>query len=182
MMNHGSNAQQIYALVALFTCLEALLGVINACLPVLKPIFKKFGDSHSSAWLSSVFSGTIPIFMRISQINSRWTSPSATKKDSGMEKEMPERPRLPESHGRAAMMSPPPAANLRSPSLSSPVPRGPPVPPKGDDYQPSPTKDWDRRKHGKGIQVQTEWDVERGISEESDRQPLDPRRDYKSRW
>jgi hypothetical protein len=35
--NHGSNAQQIYSLIALFTCLEALLGVINACLPVLKP-------------------------------------------------------------------------------------------------------------------------------------------------
>lgn len=182
-MNHGSNAQQIYSLIALFTCLEALLGVINACLPVLKPIFNKFGDSKSSAWLSSVMSGTIPIFMRPNQMGSRWSNPSAAKKDSGMEKEMPEMPRLPGSHGRAATMSPPPAANLRSPSLSSPIQsRGPPVPPKGDHYQPSPTKDWDRRKHGKGIRVQKEWDVERGMSEESDRQPLDPRRDYNSRW
>ena len=30
--------------------------------------------------------------------------------------------------------------------------------------------------------MQREWDVERAISRESDRQPLDPRRDYISKW
>ncbi len=42
----GINAQntlQQYATIALLTCLEALLGVINACLPVMKPIFTKLG-------------------------------------------------------------------------------------------------------------------------------------------
>lgn len=196
--NHGSNAQQIYSLLALFTCLEALLGVINACLPVLKPIFNKLGDSSASQWLSSVMSGTIPIFMRPSQMGSRWTMPSATKKDSGMEREMPEMPRWPGSHTGAAMMSPPPryvdhkaadmmfpslAANGRGPSTSSPTrTRGPPVPPKEDDYQASPAKDWDRRRDEKGVRVQRGWDVERGVSGESDRQPLDPRRSYDTRW
>ena len=83
----------------------------------------------------------------------------------------------------ANMMFPPPAMNVTSPSSSSPLQtRGPPVPPKEDDYRGDPTKDWDRRKHGKGIRVQKGWDIERGISEESDRQPLGPRRDYSSRW
>ncbi len=197
-MNHGTNAQQIYSLLALFTCLEALLGVINACLPVLKPIVNKFGDSTASEWLSSVMSGSIHIFMRPSQMGSRWTTPSATKKESGMGKEMPELPRWPGSNGGPAMMSPLPryvdkkaadmmfpssAANVRSPPLISPIQqRGPPVPPKEDNYQASPTKDWDRRKHDKGIRVHREWDVERGVSAESDRQPLDPRRNHNARW
>ena len=195
-MNHDTNAQRIYSLLALFTCLEALLGVINACLPVLKPIFNKLGESDTSAWLSSVMSGSIPIFMRPSQMGSSWTTRSATKKDSGPGKEMPEVPRWPGIYEMspppryvdnkvANMMFPSLAANVRSPPLSSPnQSRGPPVPPKEDDYQASPTKNWDRRKHAKGIRVQKEWDVERGVSAESDRQPLDPRRDYvyNARW
>lgn len=137
--------------------------------------------------------------MRPSQMGSRWTTSSARKKDSEMMgKEMPEMPRWPGSPGGAAMMSPPPryvddkaadvmfpslAPNVRSPSSSSPVqPRGPPVPPKEDDYQASPTKKWDKRKQGQGIRVQKEWDVEKGVSEENDRQPLSPRRDYNSGW
>lgn len=96
------------------------------------------------------------------------------------------------------MMSPPPRyvddkaanmmfasqmANMRSLSLRSPVqPTGPPVPPKEDKYQPVPMRDWDRRKNGKGIGAKTEWDVEKGITEENDRRPLDLRRDYHSRW
>ena len=192
-MNHGTNAQEIYSLIALFTGLEALLGVINACLPVLKPIFIKFGDSKASAWLSSVMSGSIPIFMRPSQMGSKWTTPSAMTKDPGMEKEMPEMPRWPGSPGEVRMMSPPPryvedkAANMMFPSsvtnvrnlpLGSPMPSRPPVPPKDDDYRASPTRNWDRKQHGHGIRVQKEWDVERGMSEESDRQPLESKRDY----
>ena len=30
--------QEGYAIIILLTCLEALLGVVNACLPVLKPV------------------------------------------------------------------------------------------------------------------------------------------------
>lgn len=82
----------------------------------------------------------------------------------------------------ARMMFPPPARNVRSlPSSSPNQPRGPPVPPKEDDYQGNPTKGWDRRTHGKGIRVQKGWDIERGVGEDSDWQPLDPTRGYSSR-
>ena len=36
---------QQYSMIALLTCLEALLGVINACLPVMKPIFSRLGTT-----------------------------------------------------------------------------------------------------------------------------------------
>ena len=38
---NAQNTRQQYAKIALFTCLEALLGIINACLPVLKPVVSK---------------------------------------------------------------------------------------------------------------------------------------------
>ena len=143
-------------------------------------------------------SGTIPIFMRPSQMGSSWTSRSARKKDSGMEKEMRELPRWPGSHGRAAMVSPAPryvdskaadlmfsssATDARSLPVTSLNPsRGPPVPPKEDEYPTHTTKNWDRRKHGKVTRVPKEWDVESGFSEEIDRRPLNPRSQYNTRW
>ena len=155
-------------------------------------------------------SGTIPIFMRRSQLGSKWTSaPSATttKKEPGTEKEIVRE--MPRWHGgshgsspplryvdskAAGMMFPSPAMNVwSSPSLSSPIqtrgplstprlPQAPPVPPKEDDYLASHTKNWDGGKPGKGIRVQRVWDVERGISEESDRWPLDRWKEDNSRW
>lgn len=109
---------------------------------------------------------------------------------------MPEMPRWPGTHGRAAMVSPAPryvdskAADMMFPSsVTSSLPltssnpsRGPPVPPKEDGYQTHTTKNWDRRKYGKGIRARNEWDVESGFSEESDRRPLDPRSQYNARW
>ena len=46
------NSLQQYSKVALLTPLEALLGVINACLPVMKPIFSKLRATgmFSSFW------------------------------------------------------------------------------------------------------------------------------------
>lgn len=40
---NAQNTQQQYETIALLTCLEALLGVTNACLPVMKPVFTKLG-------------------------------------------------------------------------------------------------------------------------------------------
>lgn len=42
---NAQNTQYQYATIAILTCLEALLGVINACLPVMKPIFSKLGET-----------------------------------------------------------------------------------------------------------------------------------------
>ena len=49
---NAQNALQQYSTIALLTCLEALLGLINACLPVMKPIFSKLGATgmFSSFW------------------------------------------------------------------------------------------------------------------------------------
>lgn len=69
----ASNAQEAYAIIAMLTSLEALLGVINACLPILKPIFNKLRGAApkigNSTGVSEILkSGTIPIFMRVSQM------------------------------------------------------------------------------------------------------------------
>ena len=147
-------------------------------------------------------SGTIPIFMHRSQLTNP-PSATTTKKKPGTEQEIVRE--MPPWHGgtpppryvgskAADMMFPSPAMNVRgSPSLSSPVqsrgplgtpilPRGPPVPPKKDNYRASPTKDWDRGEPGKGVWVQRVWDVERGMSEESDKRPLGPWKGDNSRW
>jgi len=49
--------QVLSARISLLTCLEALLGVINACLPTIKPIFRRVRSGSTlgslSAWPSS---------------------------------------------------------------------------------------------------------------------------------
>ena len=69
----SSNSQSDYAVIALLTSLEALLGIINACLPVLKPIYNRMRGTApkngNNADVNEILkSGTIPIFMRISQM------------------------------------------------------------------------------------------------------------------
>ncbi len=62
-------------------CLEAILGVTTACLPVLKPVFSKFREStkkpsgrkYTGKYLMF---GSIPIFMRVSQM---WQSRSGKR-------------------------------------------------------------------------------------------------------
>ena len=50
------NWQARSAQISFLTCLEALLGIINACLPTLKPIYNKIGSigfiGYFSAWTS----------------------------------------------------------------------------------------------------------------------------------
>ena len=59
-------------------CLEAILGIISACLPVLKPVFDKLGDwfktfSRMGNTSSSLNYGTIPIWIQVSRM---WQSRS----------------------------------------------------------------------------------------------------------
>ena len=66
----------------MLSCLEGLLGVVNACLPVLKPIFNKMRGTapKSGPGVNEILkSGTIPIFMRVSQM---FTLASRKGKDS----------------------------------------------------------------------------------------------------
>lgn len=54
---NADNTSAQYALIALLTCLESSLGVVNACLPVMKPVFDKLKPSSlisaMSEWTSS---------------------------------------------------------------------------------------------------------------------------------
>ncbi|MCJ1280285.1 hypothetical protein MMC21_008112 [Puttea exsequens] len=45
-----TNQSSVYPTIYLLTCLEALLGVINACLPVLKPVYDKAKRTISSSY------------------------------------------------------------------------------------------------------------------------------------
>ena len=63
-------AKQAYSLFALLTSLETLMGVINACLPCLRPSLHRIGQllsSHSNNKFSSALSGSIPIILRLSR-------------------------------------------------------------------------------------------------------------------
>lgn len=54
---NAQNTAAQYSLIALLTCLEATLGVVNACLPVMKPVIDKLKPtsfiSVLSGWTSS---------------------------------------------------------------------------------------------------------------------------------
>ncbi|CAF9933487.1 MAG: hypothetical protein ALECFALPRED_005609 [Alectoria fallacina] len=69
------NTQQQYATIALLACLEALLGVINACLPVMKPVFNKLMQTN----IFSLFRTRTPTVSSGKPIN---TSPSNRKTHS----------------------------------------------------------------------------------------------------
>ena len=190
--NHGTNSQAVYSLIALFTCLEALFGVINACLPVMKPILTKFKSSKAKDWLSSVLSGSIPIFIRRSQMDSVGKSYPSVRRKSYLKHGTPtELPRWPSDgtlggpHDRSPL---PQYGNARtanrafaSPSydrLDDALSRSPspPVPRKGKRY--IPKKRWATINEqdttpAPAIYVQREWDVESGArSEETDRKGL----------
>lgn len=67
--------------LAFLKCLEAILGVLNACLPVLKPVFSKFRDSMKKLCGREIRSrslkcGSIPMFMRVKHM---WKSRSRNR-------------------------------------------------------------------------------------------------------
>ena len=69
------SAQKMYSMIALLTSLEATLGVINACLPIMKPVFTKFLKSK-------VFSHVTPSFLLGSRRGTLRSHPSAWRKTS----------------------------------------------------------------------------------------------------
>lgn len=85
----SAQAQAEFALIALLTSLEALLGIIVACLPFLKPIVAKYSTKRSTSckgMTETTKSGSIPIMMRISHmlnVSSKKHTPS--KSDSSMD-------------------------------------------------------------------------------------------------
>lgn len=65
------HAQDMYCRIALLTSLEALLGIVSACLPMLRPILQKLRGSLLESGTNPIkpsTSGSIPIIMRKSQM------------------------------------------------------------------------------------------------------------------
>ena len=69
-------AKEGFALIALLTSLETLLGIITACLPLLRPIARKLWNSlpkRGSEKKNPSTSGTILVVMRISRTLTSWS-------------------------------------------------------------------------------------------------------------
>jgi len=67
----SASTQKAYSLIALLTSLETLLGIISACMPMLRPIAKKLYNVFQKRGTDSAVTGTsgsIPIMMRISHM------------------------------------------------------------------------------------------------------------------
>ncbi|KAM0801099.1 hypothetical protein BDR22DRAFT_888768 [Usnea florida] len=72
------HAQETYCNIALLTSLEALLGVISACLPLLKPLWCKIRGSQPERAIKATELGKMPILMRRGQMeNSSSGHPSS---------------------------------------------------------------------------------------------------------
>ena len=74
-------AKEGFALIALLTSLETLLGIITACLPLLKPVTKKLWrplPKRGSKSKNSSTSGTILVVMRMSRIFTSWSRKHST--------------------------------------------------------------------------------------------------------
>ncbi|KAL6713508.1 hypothetical protein ACLMJK_008973 [Lecanora helva] len=185
--NHVNNAQEVYSQVAFYTNLEALLGVINACLPVMKPVFMKLHSSKASSLISSFMSASIPVVLRLSHISKA----SSSKQKSTHKSHSSQEPRPWPSNDAMSLelqQTPPPQytddisptkspastpKSIRNVTIRSETPS---VPSPKNRRILSPT----RNEQGhvddamSGIYVERSWDVdvERGGSAESDRQVL----------
>ena len=171
---HGTNAQKIYSMIALLTCLEALLGVINTCLPVMQPVFTKFGDSKVwSSLTSPLGSSRRSLFSRSNTSNRSGAhnlSSNGKRRSDGFKANDIGHWPSPREHlaprfvdAKAANMMFSHHSQQSTVALGAPRP-----PPKSPHYQPE--KRWDDKDDG--ITVQRDWDVERGDSVETDRRLL----------
>lgn len=101
--------QEAYSVIALLTSLETLLGIISACMPMMKPIVKKLYDVFPKRGADTpvtATSGSIPIMMRISQMFSTSSKKYSSSKhrtslDPSWDEELSD-----EKHGRRAPPEP----------------------------------------------------------------------------
>ena len=168
---NDQNAAQQYSLIALLTCLEALLGVISTCLPVMKPVFTKFGTSKVWSYVSATLtSGRRSIFSHSSTNHSGTHDKRRSGRNSGYHRSRG-------SEGGNEMRSWPVSPSSGSDPLA-PIfvdskvaslafghkrsPESPPrPPPKSPYYKPESPRLTESLK-ADGITVRRDWDVERG--------------------
>lgn len=159
-----------YAMIALLTCLEALLGVINACLPVMKPIFNMLGDTRALAFLATWNSTWTGSRRSHASRSNRTHQSKARRSEGGPAGSGSKGIKRKASH---LMFSQDLPSEIRSPMASGATSPRRPVSkfhrPMGQwDYGSLETVD------ANAIHVKTDWDVEHRASE--DRLPIRPLR------
>ncbi len=167
----GQNAQMQYAMMALLTCLEALLGVMNACLPVMKPIYNKLRETRAlaflSTWNSTWFAG------RRSHVSRSTRNPSSSGRK---QKSCPGsgRPRGVVHKSSHSMLSQDMPSDIGSATSSGPTsPRMRITKP----HLPSPSWIYNSLEEGKSnaIHIKTDWRVDEQRASE-DKLPMHPPR------
>lgn len=194
LIRGDQNAQKIYSMIALLTCLEALLGVVNACLPVMKPALTKMGSAKVFTWATSSFSShsrssaNHPHLSASSRVGKHIKNPIWTRRvdrDSTGCKELSELPDYPHA-GAQAQFADTKGAQVTHGSVESGQRSGGPCGSSAhiqhEPYRPSnrghqasqmDAERWeDDQKTMPGIMVQHDWDVERNGSDETERNLL----------
>ncbi|KAL9100716.1 MAG: hypothetical protein Q9163_003942 [Psora crenata] len=184
---YGRNSPQIYATLVLLTCLEALLGVINTCLPIMRPVFIELGKARIWSYFPSasiIIGGAASKRSFFSRRSGNRSSNREGKNGSGG---YAAGPRGKGGEGNPSWPTPQPRdpahrfvdpKAVRMTILSHPSQQSistsegaPPPPPKSLDRQPDNLW-WEDKKAADGIVVQRDWDVERAGSAETDQRPL----------
>lgn len=151
------NTMQQYSMIALLACLEALLGVINACLPVMKPIFSRLGAT-------SIFSS---FRMRTPKVQNMYSGRPMGNQVLCEGRMYPHisPPRQIVHRDSLHMFSPGLPADVRAPS--TPLPNFS-LQPLSKFYL--PRTEWDhgpsKSRKGKGVSTITVWDYRHRPSEE----------------
>lgn len=157
-----SNAAEIYSMVSLLAGLEALLGAVNACLPVIRPVFTKLVESKVwSSLTATIGSNWRSPFSRSSSADRRSVRPVAA--DEMHDWPSPKQAIAPRFVGaKAADMMFSHHSQISGAAVGAP--RSPPRSP----YHQSDER-ISEEKRREGITVQMDWDVERGESGETER-------------
>lgn len=161
-----------YAMIALLTCLEVLLGVINACLPVMKPIFNKLKGIRAFAFLST-WGSTSATGRRSHASRSNSKHRATSRKRIGT-------PIADGPNSIAHKSSHPMFPQYLSSQIGSPTSSGATSPRRQISNFHRPMPPWNygslETVGGKALDPETEWDGERPASE--DRLPMHPARQH----
>lgn len=168
------NVQQIYSVIALLAGLEALLGVIDCCLPVIRPVFTKFARFQVwSSFTSSLRGNPFSSFSWFSSGTHSGTHNSKSRNNGQVGNELHDLPSSKQTlapifvdRKAATMMFS--HCNQSTSVISGGGPIRP-VPKKSTFHD--TVSECDNAK-GAGIRVQRAWDVERGDSQEIEVRPL----------
>ena len=168
------NLQPIHSLIALLACLEANLGVINCCLPVIRPVFSKIGDfTFWPSLMSSLSGNRVRPLPRLGSGTRSGTRTCNRRSDGRAGNEMQTWPSSDQNlapsfvGSKAARMMFPhgdPSTGAISGGRSTRL-----SPPKSTFH--GTNSEWDNGMIS-GIRVQQDWDVERDVSQETDIRPL----------